>query len=282
MTPPRQPVAAEPAESATDGAELYGEGFAAVYASNRYALFSQRLAKLALALVDQHGAPGNELLDLACGPGAGSLVFVKAGYKVSGIDRSATMIDRAEQRAQDAGLELRLYRQEMQAFRLPSQVDVVTCLFDALNYATEEDELAAVFAGVAAALRPGGLFVFDMNTVHGLATRWGTRDLVSTARPDLVEVNQYRFRPDRGTNTVTTTIFVLQGGEGLFRRYTEVHRERGYPVQTVVDLITRAGLNVVSLQGLSDQSHGLAGRLQPLSDDAGRMVMVARRVGGEA
>ena len=141
----------------------------------------------------------------------------------------------------------------MRALQLSRQFDVVTCLFDALNYLLREEELAAVFARVAALFRPRGILVFDLNTLYGLATRWGTRDHVFTARPDLFEANQYRFDDETGINTVTTTLFVRQGSADLFKRFTEIHRERGYPPETVGNLLAAAGFEVVSMQGLSDE-----------------------------
>jgi cyclopropane fatty-acyl-phospholipid synthase-like methyltransferase len=256
--------------------EPYGEGFATVYASERYALFSRRLAKLALSLIAAHGAPGRELLDLACGAGAGTVVFAEADYSATGIDRSVTMLTHAQRRAEAMGLEIRLFQQEVQTVCLPYRVDVVTCLFDSLNYLLRPEELSAVFSRVAAVLRPGGLFVFDMNTVHGLATRWGTRDCVSTARRDVMEVNRYRFEANECISTIRTTAFVRQDEGGQFRRFEEVHRERGYPVATVRNLVERAGLRVVKVHGLYDRFQGLSG-LQPLTEDSGRMVVVARR-----
>lgn len=259
--------------------ELYGEGFAAVYTTSRYAVFSQRLAKLALALLKEHGASGQELLDLACGAGAGTVLFAKAGYHVSAIDGSAVMIRYAKERAQAQGITLALCeQQDMRTFRLPHQVDVTTCLFDALNYLLEDDELAQVFASVARVLRPGGLFIFDMNTPHGLATRWGTKDVVATARPTVFEVNQNRYDADSRINTTTTTVFVREDSGNLFRRYVEVHRERGYPTHRIVELLAQAGLEVASLHALADMYQGLAGGLGPLTDDAGRVVVAARRL----
>lgn len=268
------------APQATSSGEIYGEGFSAVYNSDRYALFSQRLAKLALSLLEQQGCPGRELLDLACGAGAGTVLLAKAGFVVVGIDGSQTMLRCTTQRAEAAGIDIRLFRQDMRTLELSQQFDVVTCLFDALNYLLREDELAKLFVRIAALLRPQGLFVFDLNTLHGLATRWGTRDHVFTARPDLFEANQYRFQEETGINTVTTTLFVRQGTGDLFQRFTEVHRERGYPPETISGLLTAAGLDVISIQGLSDRFQGLSGGLQPLTEDAGRMMVLARRGAG--
>lgn len=258
---------------------IYGEGFAAVYATSRYAVFSQRLAKLALSLIQQHGGPGRTLLDLACGAGAGTIVFAKAGFAVSAVDGSAVMVRCAQERTQAQGVDLRLCeQQDMRAFAVPYQVDVVTCLFDALNYLLEEDELEQVFGGVARTLQAGGLFVFDMNTEHGLATRWGTKDVVSTARADIFEVNQNRYDANTRTNTTTTTIFVRTEDKDLFQRFVEVHRERAYPVSTMVERLKRAGLEVVAIHALGDLYQGLERGLTALTDDAGRVVIVARRM----
>jgi SAM-dependent methyltransferase len=258
------------------GGEVYGEGFGAVYASSRYAAFSQRMAKLVLPLIAELKPPGRQLLDLACGAGAGSLVLAKAGYSVTGIDRSEVMLRHAREHAAKHGVTMELGAQDMRAFALPHQVDAVTCLFDALNYVVEEEDLVKVFHSVAKALRPTGVFVFDMNTADGLATRWGTRDVVFTNRAQIFEVNQSRFDSASGINTTTTTVFVREGAGELFRRYTEVHRERGYPVATITRMLQAADFEVASIYGLSDNEaagHGL----QPLTPGAGRVVIAARR-----
>ena len=52
--------------------------------------------------------------------------------------------------------------------RLPvlcERADLVTCLDDAVNYLLDPDELRAGLAGMRANLRPGGLLVFDVNTL---------------------------------------------------------------------------------------------------------------------
>jgi SAM-dependent methyltransferase len=257
-------------------AQPYGEGFAALYAGDRYALFSRRLATLALQLLARHGAPGHTLLDLACGAGAGTAVLAAAGYRVTGVDRSPAILVHARARLEKLGLSVRLEQQEMQTLSLPAQVDAVTCLFDALNYLLSTEELQAVFSRVAGVLRPNGLFVFDMNTIHGLAIRWGSKACVTTVRQHTVEVNSYQFEAERCLHTVRTKTFVRRGDTEAFERFDEVHQERGYPVETVTELLDGAGFAVVSTHGLHDQFQGPAG-LQPLTDGIGRMVVVARR-----
>lgn len=271
-------------EQGADPSAIYGEGFAAVYKTSRYAVFSQRLAKLAVALIARHGSPGRDLLDLACGAGAGTVVLARAGFNVSATDGSAVMIRCTAERAQAHEIDVCLQHQDMRDIALPYRVDIVTCLFDALNYILREEELERVFSGVAQMLRQDGLFIFDMNTPHGLATRWGTKDIVATNRADIFEVNQNRYDTKVCTNTTTTTVFVrepeIDASEtsGVFRRYTEVHRERGYPIETITTLLSDAGLKVLSIEELADSFQGMAGGLSPLTEDASRIVVAARRL----
>jgi hypothetical protein len=115
-----------------------------------------------------------------------------------------------------------------------------------------------------------------MNTADGLASRWGTRDVVFTNRAQVFEVNQSRFDPATGINTTTTTIFVREGAGELFRRYTELHRERGYPLATTTRLLEAAGFMVASMHGLAD-NEAVGQGLQPFTEGAGRVVIAARR-----
>jgi SAM-dependent methyltransferase len=255
----------------------YGEGFAAVYAAPRYAVFSRRLARLALQLIEEVGAPGRQLLDLACGAGAGSVVLAQAGYAVTGIDRSEIMVQHARELAAKCGLDLSLNVDDMRSFQSAQRFDVVTSLFDAINYITEEADLAKVFHSTAAALNPTGLFVFDLNTASGLSTRWGTRDRVFTNRADVFEVNQSNFDERSAVNTTVTTIFVREPDGQLFRRYTEIHRERAYSMAVLQRLLHEAGFLVERTYGVPDSVDGVPQKIDPDRDDAGRVVIAARK-----
>ena len=267
----------------TDSGAIYGPGFGSVYSTSRYTAFSEKLARLAVSLIERHGAPGRRLLDLACGVGAGTRTFAISGFDVSGVDASEEMVRRAGEQAVASGSSVRFECQDMRCLRLREPLDVVTCMFDALNYLIEEEDLARTFRAIASHLRPGGLFVFDMNTPHGLATRWGTRDVLSTSRPDIVEINQHRYDAATRTNSTITTIFLraCDGSTDLYRRYVEVHRERGYDVEFLVELLRAAGMTTLSIDGVADMTHGLRSGLVPVADDAGRVIIAARRSDNE-
>jgi SAM-dependent methyltransferase len=114
-------------------------------------------------LAGRHGMQGRRLLDLACGTGKSFMPFAQRGYAVTACDISTGMLERAGRKASGHGV--RLLEADMRALPDLGEFDLVTCLDDAVNYLADEAELTAAFTGAARSLAPGGVFVFDVNTL---------------------------------------------------------------------------------------------------------------------
>ena len=89
-----------------------------------------------------------------------------------GVDIAPSMCRQAREKARAAGLPLRVIRADMRDFRLPRQVDLVLCEFDALNHVEHKSDLALVARCVSRALRPGGHFYFDVNNRRAFEKVW--------------------------------------------------------------------------------------------------------------
>lgn len=124
------------------------------------------------AILDRWTLPrGSRLLDLACGRGRHARCFAEAGLNVTGVDISRSSIEEARQLVPEGHFEVHDMREP---FR-PGTFDAVCCLFTSLGYFEDLEDDHRVFQAVAAALKPGGLFMLDfMNTELVL------RDLVPT------------------------------------------------------------------------------------------------------
>ncbi|MEN0070360.1 MAG: class I SAM-dependent methyltransferase [Propionicimonas sp.] len=109
---------------------------------------------------------GAHLLDLGCGPGLYGRRFSSLGLRVTGVDISGGSI--AFARAHDRDGDYRV--QDYLTMGFPARFDIATliwCDYGALTDSERDDLLARV----AAALRPGGLFVLDVFTPAWLAGR---------------------------------------------------------------------------------------------------------------
>ena len=109
-----------------------------------------------MALIREFGA--RRVLDIGCGSGALLGKLQAIGCEAKGIDLSAEMVRRAQKAGQNA-----------ECIDLCDQgeiYDLATAVFDVVNYLSDA-ALARFFECAAKALRPGGHFLFDVNTLYG-------------------------------------------------------------------------------------------------------------------
>src|SRR5512139_787985 len=109
-------------------------------------------------------APGERVLDVACGAGQLALPAARVGASVTGIDIATNLIEQAQSRAKAEGLAIRF--EEGDAEDLPyddAAFDVVFSLIGAI-FAPRPERVAAEFLRVC---RPGGRIVMGNWTPGG-------------------------------------------------------------------------------------------------------------------
>jgi SAM-dependent methyltransferase len=120
-------------------------------------------------------------LDVGCGEGADAIWLASLGWQVTGIDVSTVALDRAAERAADAGREISDRMTWQQADILvwdpaPQQFDLVSAQFIHLPGLARQ----AVHRRLAAAVRPGGSLLIVGHHPSDLETSVGRPNL-----PDL-------------------------------------------------------------------------------------------------
>ncbi len=247
------------------------EILATLYDAAQWGDFAEEMAGRVLALAAEHGLSEiHHIVDVACGTGVAAARFAGAGYRVTGVDRSPQMLAQARKRIAEAGLPgVTLVEADMRDFTLDEPADLVTCMYDSLNYLLEEDDLLAAFRCAAAVLRAGGLYVFDMNTVFGLAEGWGSRNFIRYDGDDCFIVGRTCWDYERSINTLTFHGFIRRGQ--LWERFVETHVQRGYPVAAIRALLEQASLAVLNIRDPFADGAGEPGA------KTGRVLVVARQ-----
>jgi SAM-dependent methyltransferase len=118
------------------------------------------------------------VVELAAGTGRISIPIAQRTAKdVIGIDLSPAMLERALERAEEAGVEIDLREGDMRDLDLVDATDLVICPYRALLHLPTWADRRRVFERVARALRPGGrfawnAFVFDHRYAAEHDGRW--------------------------------------------------------------------------------------------------------------
>ncbi len=176
------------------------------------------------------------ILDIATGTGSAAILLAERGYKVTGVDLSEPMLQQARSKARKQGLDVTFLRRDAADMNFPpNSFDAAICLYDSFNYIVEPQRLQSAFNRVAAALIPGGPFIFDLNTVYSFEQELFTQQSLSPQR----EVRyRWQSRWDPAARIAKVEMEFWTGDGAHFR---ETHRQRGYTEAEVTEMLERAG-----------------------------------------
>lgn len=197
-------------------------------------------------LLHAQGKRPQTVLDLACGTGSLSVLLAERGYRVIGADMSEDMLCVASEKANALEDNVPFFIcQRMERLRLPEPVDCVVCCLDSLNYITDPAGCRRALRRVYEALRPGGIFLFDVNTPEKL--RAMDDQIFLDEDEDVYCVWRGCFDEETRICSYGIDLFVRQGS--AWERSFEEHREYAYTLQELQAYLGEAGFSDVRMYG---------------------------------
>ncbi len=210
----------------------------------------------------------NLVVDLGCGTGTLTNLMYKKGYDMIGIDSSPAMLEIAQAKRDDKGYEILYINQDMRDLDLYSTVGTVYSVCDSVNYLLKDEEVERTFKLIEKFLYPGGLFLFDFNTVYKYEKVLGDTTIAEN-REDCAFIWENFYDDETHINEYDLSIFIEQDEPGIFKRFTENHFQRGYTLGQMHVFLQKAGLKAVLVRD-SDTKE------EP-SYDSQRIFIVARK-----
>lgn len=216
-------------------------------------------------LLRRYGVKDGLVLELGCGTGKMTRLLAKAGYDMIGVDVSEEMLGIARQ-AESTGADILYLNQDMREFELYGTVGAVVSICDSMNYITEEEDLRKVFSLVNNYLDPGGIFVFDLNTLYKYRKVLGEQ-VICENREEGSFIWENDYDEAARLNEYGMTFFVREA-DGRYRKYEETHYQRAYEIEKIKELIENSGLEwVACYEAFGEQAPGA---------DSERVYIIAR------
>lgn len=243
---------------------IFSEFYDALTANVSYDTVAQVLS----SLLTRYGKGRGLLLDLACGTGSVSVRLAEKGYEVIGVDLSPEMLSEAQNKAYSAGQNILFLCQDMTALDLYGTVDAAVCTLDGLCHLPDEESLSAALRKVSLFMNPGGVFLFDVNSVYKHRAVLGNNTFVYDT-DDVYCVWQNTLLSDGVTVQMDLDFFEPVSDAGDYVRQSERFTERAYPRETLEAMLKKAGFTVLDVfDGYSEK---------PAHDTSERLLFAVRK-----
>lgn len=217
---------------------------------------------------------GKDVLDLGCGTGRVMSGLLLAGLRVTGLDRSDTMLSIANGKFRDLGVQGKLQRADMRELEFDNEFNLAICGLDSFGHLVTVEDQEACLAGVHRALRESGLVAVDVlnATPEVLAARDGAlalqADFTLGTGQAVKHFVSWRVDYDRQRITVDH-IYDAVNLEGAIRRRQGSYVLRYFTRFELEQLLTRSGYAVRNVYGDYHRSEYTA--------DAERLLIVAEK-----
>mgnify|MGYP001255211524 CR=1 FL=1 len=219
--------------------------FAAVYDTFMDNIPYEEWEKYLKSLLYKYGVREGLVLELGCGTGNMTEILAQSGYDMIGVDNAEEMLEIAIEKRMKSGLDILYLQQDMREFELYGTVKAIVSVCDSVNYILEEEELEEVFRLVNNYLDPGGVFIFDFNTVYKYREILGDQTIAENREECSFIWDNYYYEEER-INEYELSLFIREGDSELYRKYQETHFQKAYDLETMKRLITQSGLEYIT------------------------------------
>ena len=249
--------------------------FAAVYDTFMDNIAYEEWEKYLKSLLYEYGVREGLVLELGCGTGNMTEILAQSGYDMIGVDNAEEMLEIAIEKRMKSGLDILYLQQDMREFELYGTVKAIVSICDSVNYILEEEELEEVFRLVNNYLDPGGVFIFDFNTVYKYREILGNQTIAENREECSFIWDNYYYEEER-INEYELNLFIREDAESetegdLYRRFRETHFQRAYTLEEITRIVEESGLQFVTAYEAFTK--------EPPSKNSERIYVIAREQG---
>ena len=177
------------------------------------------------ALLGRYNVCGKGLLEFGSGTGKHGKLLAELGYDVTGIERSAEMVEQAKS---SSGFSCQ--QGDICSVQLGRTFDAVLSLFHVVSYLTTNYSVQSVFSRASEHLKSGGLFLFDIWYSPAVLTMKPEVRVkrISDDFFDITRIAEPSLHPNTNCVDVNYNVFVRDLKSGEVNIINETHPMRHF------------------------------------------------------
>ena len=199
-------------------------------------------------LLREYGVEDGLVLDLGCGTGTLTQMLAEKGYDMIGVDCAEDMLEIAVEKKQESGKDILYLLQDMREFELFGTVRAVVSICDSVNYLLSKEDLVKTFKLVNNYLDPGGMFIFDMNTLYKYEVLLADHTIAEN-REEGSFIWENDYDEESRINAYALSLFIPEkedDGGVWYRKYEEVHEQKAYALEEIQCALKEAGMELLA------------------------------------
>ena len=176
-------------------------------------------------LLSRYNVCGRDLLEYGSGTGKHGKLLAELGYDVTGIERSAEMVEQAK-----SSRGFSCQQGDICSVKLGRTFDAVLSLFHVISYQTNNQSIESVFSRASEHLKSGGLFLFDIWYSPAVLTMKPEVRVkrMSDDFVDITRIAEPSLQPNTNSVDVNYEVFVRDLKSGKVEIITETHPMRHF------------------------------------------------------
>ena len=198
-------------------------------------------------LLSHHGNKITSLLELGCGTGKHALLLAEKGYRVTGIDQSEEMLEKARLRAENVNSSVRFMRGDVRSIRVDETFDAAISLFHVISYQVTNEDLANALMTASVHLKPNGFFLFDFwygPTVLNEKPEVRVKRLQDEAI-EVTRIAEPKLHSEENTVDVNYSVFIRDKKTNAVEELQEKHCMRYLFLPELSFFIEKTGMQII-------------------------------------
>ena len=198
--------------------------------------FSYMFSKKVLEYLKKNNKNAKSVLDIYCGAANFLAEMQKAGFVCYGTEGSEAFIRFNKEKYEGINF---YHTENMADFGTKQKFDVVTCIYDLVNYLEVFSDWEELFKAAYKSLNKDGLFIFDINTNKKLAD-WNEMVYEQSKDMDYVQA----VKSGVHGKTVINYVYYVKTKK-LYAKTSSIRTETAFPLEMVYNALKKAGFKDV-------------------------------------